>query len=73
MTPEEWLEKNTFRCERIEARISPSACASYRKGRKALNARDTVIPLQCQRCPGPPAADPLPARRREWRTQGRNT
>lgn len=53
---ERWLNKNTFTCQRLQARISPAACAEYRAEHvdKVASARDRVghvnMPGCCHGC-----------------------
>ena len=55
----EWLEKNTFRCEPLRARISEAACEAYQIRQKqyfseqtihTLGGKKYVFPSVCRDC-----------------------
>lgn len=50
-TAEEWLERNTFACRRLKARITPDQCRINREGRQARPGQlDKPTPPQCATC-----------------------
>lgn len=67
MSPETWLEANTFECHELGARISLAACASYRRGTRMLNCNAIMINPHCRLCDGQPVAEPLPPIQRTFK------
>jgi len=66
---EQWLQRHAFYCPEHEARISPAACASYRRGTRMLNCNVVIVNAHCRLCEGPPVAQPLPPIQRKFKAK----